>query len=128
MAYLKKSGGTLLVEFGGERVRLRFRRPTVDEMLAALALKYSTDEQDRRAENILRANLELGFACLEGVGSGDLAVDHGCGSELLCGEPGEEGFREDWKLEVREYFPALLVSLGQHLSDVPTRIEELEKK
>jgi hypothetical protein len=133
MAYLKKATGVLLIELGREKVHLRYRQPTVDEMLSALAMKYqSADPEDlkdpeRQAENILRANLELGFNCLEGLISGELIIDSGRGPEPLSSEPGQEGYRQDWKESVRNLFPALLVALGQHLSDLPTRIEELKK-
>ncbi len=128
MAYLRKETGTLLIELGKDKVRLVFRHPTVDEMLAALATKYQSSEPHEQAENILRANLELGLACLEGIGTGDLAVDRGAGPETLSSEPGREGYTEDWKDTVRAFFPTLLVALGQYLSDFPTRMEELEKK
>jgi hypothetical protein len=134
MAYLKKTTGVLLIELGGEKVRLYFRQPTVDEMLNTLALKYQgTDAEglnttEKQAENILKANLDLGLKCLEGLGRGDLMIDYGKGPEPLNSEPGQEGFRIDWKENIKTYFPTLLVALGQHLSDLPTRIEELKKK
>jgi len=117
-----------LIELGKKRVHLRYRQPTVDEMLSALAMKYQSHDPEQQAEDILRANLELGFNCLEGLISGELMIDSGRGPESLSSEPGQEGYRQDWKESVRNSFPALLVALGQHLSDIPTRIEELKKK
>lgn len=127
MAYLKKATGVIGVRMGDQDIHLEYRQPTVEETLHALALKYESSDPKKQTENILLANLELGFACIEGVGEGELIIDEGAGPEALSGATAHQGSTKEFKDALRKYFPALLVALGQHLSDVPTRIEELKK-
>lgn len=120
--------GTLELKVGESTVRLKYRRPTVEEMLATLAMKVPGPEAPNPALNLIRGNLELGYTCLVGIPSGELMVDDGHGPLPLCSEPDSPDFRPDWKEQVRRCFPLLLIALGQHLSSLPEFGEERKKK
>ena len=120
--------GTLELKVGDARVTLRYRRPTVEEMLASLARKVPGPDSSNPAADLLAGNLELGLTCLIGIGAGELVVDDGAGPWPLSSDPAAPEFREDWKDAVRECFPTLLIALGQHLSALPVLDEERKKK
>jgi len=128
MALRSVKEGSVEFKVGESPVSLRYRRPTVEEMLTSLALKVPAPDSQNPSLDLLRGNLELGFACLLGVGSGDLVVDEGQGPEALVSDPSSPDFREDWKDLVRQNFPVLLIALGQHLSALPVQSEERKKK
>jgi len=120
--------GSLELQVGDAGVVLRYRRPTVEEMLLTLAMKVPGPDSTNPALDLLRGNLELGFACLLGVGPGDLLVDEGQGPGAIVSDPEAPEFRADWKEQVRQFFPALLIALGQHLSQLPAASQERKKK
>jgi hypothetical protein len=128
MALQSVKEGKLMVKVGEAEITLRYRRPTVEEMLAALALKIPGPESQSPALDLLRGNLELGSVCLLGVGQGELLVDQGTGPEPISSDPASPDFREDWKELVRECFPTLLIALGQHLSTIPSLAADQKKK
>jgi len=120
--------GCLELLVGEASVVLRYRRPTAEEMLQSLAMKVPGPDSQNPALDLLRGNLELGNACLLGVGPGDLIVDEGQGPRAIGSDPDSPEYRADWKEEVRRFFPTLLVALGQHLSQIPAASQERKKK
>src|SRR4030042_1285814 len=128
MSFRSVRAGTRELKVGESLVRLRHRRPTGEEMLATLAMKVPGPDSQNPAMDLLRGNLELGFACLAGIPSGELVVDDGHGPQPIGSDPGSPDFSEDWKELVRQCFPLLLIALGQHLSTLPALSEERKKK
>ncbi len=120
--------GCLELTVGEASVVLRYRRPTVEEMLASLAMKVPGPDCRNPALDLLRGNLELGFACLLGVSPGDLIADEGQGPQAVSGDPDSPDYRADWKDRVRQFFPILLIALGQHLTQLPAASPERKKK
>ena len=123
--------GCLELRVGEASVVLRYRRPTAEEMLQSLAMKVPGPDSKNPALDLLRGNLELGSACLLGVGPGDLMVDEGGSADpprAIGSDPDSPEYRADWKEEVRQFFPTLLVALGQHLSQIPAASQERKKK
>jgi len=120
MALALDKEGVLKLRIGDETVRIFYRRPEPSEVIDTLIKKMSDVDEKRGAHKILLANLDLGRACITGIGEGDLAVG---GSELVtC--PDRPAYRSDWKEVLEDACPLLLITLGQHLSTIPAFIEE----
>ena len=75
MAYEIGGEGRVDLKIGMQVVRVFYRRPSPAELIEALVKKMPRGDEDKDAERILLANLELGAACITGVGAGDLAVE-----------------------------------------------------
>ena len=96
-------------------VRIFYRYPDLEEASACLAA-----QEAGTAERTLLAYLELGRACVAGIGQGDLVVD----GTVLDTDPNSRGYKEDWREILAEKFPLILIALGQYLLAVPAFVEE----
>jgi hypothetical protein len=112
--------GVLKLRIGDETVRVYYRRPEPSEIIETLIRKMPDGEEAGDSQKILLANLDLGRACITGIGEGDLAVG---GSELVT-YPDHPAYRTDWKEVLEDACPLLLIALGQCLSTIPAFIEE----
>jgi hypothetical protein len=119
MSYELDKEGTLALKAGESVVRLRYRRPTLAELIETLVKKMPRGDETADANRILHANLELGRACLRGVALGDLARE----GRPLVTDPGHPQYMSDWKEMVAARAPLLLVALGQYLSAAPAFLE-----
>jgi hypothetical protein len=120
MTYSLDKECTLRLKVGESLVRLRHRRPTPAETIEALIQKIPRGDENQDAQRILMTNLDLGRACITGLGDGDLDLDGG----PLNTSPDAEGYDQDWREQVAERFPLLLIALGQHLTRLPEYMEE----
>jgi hypothetical protein len=115
---------TIGLRLGENVVRIFFRRPSPSELIEALVKKMPRGDENEDAGRSLVVNLELGRACVTGVGEGDLAI----GNEALVTEAERDGFREDWREVLTQRFPLLLIALGQYLTRLPEFLEEARLK
>ena len=120
MALALDKEGVLKLRVGNETVRVYYRRPEPSEIIETLIKKMPDGDEIGDSQKILLTNLDLGRACINGIGEGDLAVG---GNELVtC--PDRPAYRNDWKKILEDACPLLLIALGQHLSAIPAFIEE----
>ena len=119
MAYSLDGNGRFQVRLGESVVELRYRRPEPAELIAALARKMPRGEEAEDWERVMLANLELGRACVEGVGEG-FELEGG----PLASEPGRPGYRADWRERLGAAAPLGLIALGQYLSAPPAFVAE----
>jgi len=113
----EKNQGKIMLKAAGDTVTLYFRRPSPGELIEVLVKKMPRGDEDDDARRILSANLELGISCLTGVEG--LAGLEGVSEEVISAGRLER---------LAEDYPLLLIALGQHLSAVPSFMEETELK
>lgn len=116
--------GVISLRIGEDKVRVMYRRPDPPELIETLVKKMPRGDEAADAQRILLANLELGLACVTGVGDGDLVIDN----EPFATEPASEGYRSDWKQALADLNPLILIALGQYLSATPAFMEETALK
>ncbi|HUT54618.1 MAG TPA: hypothetical protein VM658_14605 [bacterium] len=116
--------GTITLRVGDNAVRVEYRRPDPHELIETLVKKMPRGDEAEDAMRILHANLELGLACITGVGDGDLTID---GAPLVT-MPESAGFHGDWKQAIADLCPLILIALGQYLSATPAFMEETALK
>ncbi len=109
--------GELRLRVGDDEIRVRYRRPAMDEVIETMVKKMPRGGEDEDALRALHANLELGLACVTGVGEGDLEIDG-------APSPGAGEERGGWKDALAERCPLIPIALGQYLSAVPSHVRE----
>ncbi len=124
MAYEINERGTLTLRIGESVVRVHYCRPAPGAVIDALVAKMPSGDEDVDAHNVLMANLELGRACVVGVGEDDLAVD----DKPLSSDAQSPNYASDWREVVAQRAPLILIALGQYLSAAPAHMEERSLK
>jgi hypothetical protein len=120
MSYKLNARGTLALKVGEDVVRVHFRRPEAGQVIETLVKKMPSGDEAADAQRILIANLELGRACVTGIGEGDLQSD---GAPLVT-DPDHPGYVNGWREIVAAHAPLLLIALGQYLTTTPTFLAE----
>jgi len=120
MAYSLDREGELRLKIAETVFTVRYRRPEPPELIEALVRKMPAGEEAELAQRILLANLELGRACLLGIGEGELRRE----GRSVSSSPAAPDYRPDWKDLIAELCPLLLIALGQYLSAAPAFMEE----
>ena len=116
--------GELRLRLGGDVVRVFYRRPAARELIETLTRKMPRGDEAKDAERILVANLDLGAACVTGIGEGDLEID----GAVLVTDEARAGYQSDWRQVVADRCPLVLIALGQYVSALPSFLEEAALK
>jgi len=116
--------GSIKLRLGDGEVTLFYRCPDPGEVIDAMVRKIPRGDGAKDGREVLMSNLDLGKACVTGIGEGGLAID----GRPLVSDPDRPGFRDDWREVLAEKAPLLLVALGQWLSAPPAFVEESSLK
>ncbi len=116
--------GELRLRVGESAVRVYFRRPEPGELIESLVRKIPRGSEEEDSQRALLTNLDLGRSCVTGVGEGDLVLN----GESLDTRPESQRYQPEWKRLLEERCPLILIALGQHLSALPSFMEDSSLK
>jgi len=118
---------TIQFKLGSEQVEVYFRRPNAGEMVRYLARSLS-GKSTESLEPLLDAGIDLASACILGVKEGDIVlIDSGCRTTLAT-DPSRPDYVSNWKEQLRDKLPGLLLMLGNHLVKLTRSELEVREK